>query len=200
MKRLLTALALCLLAPAAFSQTLTFTVETSTANGQTITPRLTWSATPSSASCTASGATDWTGTKPATGTALLAAISATRSYSLTCNWPGQETVLVEWAAPSTNTDGSPLTNLAGYRVQYGTATDNLDKSALINDPATLAWRSGVLAAGDWWFTVRAFNTLGLEGPPFAPPVKRTLAASASQTRTLEVAVKFPSAPTALTVR
>lgn len=33
-----------------------------------------------------------------------------------------ESVSLSWDAPTTNADGTPLTDLAGYRVYYGTAT------------------------------------------------------------------------------
>src|SRR5688572_4913924 len=60
----------------AFAQTptMTFTVKTTTVGGATVAPELTWATTPAASSCAASGATDWTGPKPAQGTALLAAI------------------------------------------------------------------------------------------------------------------------------
>jgi len=32
--------------------------------------------------------------------------------------------LLSWNAPSTNEDGTPLTDLAGYKIYYGTATGN----------------------------------------------------------------------------
>lgn len=196
MKRLLLIAALLFAAPI-YSQTLTFTVETSTSGGTAVVPRLTWTTTPAAGSCTASNG--WTGTKAAAGTELLAAINATKSYTLVCTWPGIQTAIVTWTAPTLNTDGSAYTNPNGYRIQYGTAATNLDRSVYTSQAAGVTWTSPTLAAGPWYFAVRAVNTLGLESDLSTPPVTKTMTAAASQTRTLEVAIKFPAAPTNVAV-
>jgi hypothetical protein len=187
--------ALLLLAAPAFSQTLTFTVESTTSGGTAVVPRLTWTTSPAGATCTASNG--WTGTKAASGTELLPAISATKSYTLTCAWPGIQTAVVSWVAPTTNTDGSALTNLQGYRVQWGTSAAALNQSKYTENLLT-TWTSPTLAAGTWFFGVRAYNSLGLESD-ISNVVSKVTTASASQTRTLEVAIKFPNPPTNLTV-
>jgi hypothetical protein len=194
-KRLLLAACLLLAAPA-FSQTLNFTVETSTSGGTAVVPRLTWTTTPAAASCTASNG--WTGAKPAAGTELLAAINATRSYTLTCTWPGDTTALVRWTAPTTNTDGSAYTNPGGFRMQYGSSATGLDQSVYLQDPALRQWRSPSLTPGTWFFAVRAFNAQGLESE-ISNVASKVLTAAANQSRTLEVAIKFPNPPTGVAV-
>lgn len=196
MKRLILALALLLAAPA-FSQTLTFTVETSTSGGTAVVPRLTWTTSPAAASCTASNG--WTGTKAAAGTEILPAINATKSYTLTCSWPGVNTAIVTWTAPTTNTDGSALTDLAGFRMQYGSSATGLDQSVYLQNPALRTWTSPALAAGTWFFGARAFNAAGLESD-LSNVASKVLTAAASQVRTLEVAIKFPNPPTGVTVQ
>lgn len=196
MKRLLLAAVLLLAAPA-FSQTLSFTVETSTSGGSAVVPRLTWSTTPAAASCTASNG--WTGTKAAAGVELLAAINATTSYTITCTWPGDRTAVVRWTRPTTNTDGTAYSNPGGFRIQYGSSATGLDTSAYVQDPAAVSWTSPQLTPGTWFFAVRAFNALGLESE-LSNVASKVLTAAANQTRTLEVAIKFPSAPTGLTVQ
>lgn len=104
MKRLLLAAALLLAAPA-FSQTLTFTVETSSADGRSVIPRLTWSTSPAASSCQASGASNWSLAKQPQGTVILPAITTTTSYSLACAWAGDTSATVRWTAPTQNTDG-----------------------------------------------------------------------------------------------
>lgn len=179
------------------AQSLTFTVQTTTSGGTSILPRLVWSTTPAAASCTASSTDpNWTGEKAASGGLTIASITQTRSYTMTCNWPGQSTATVQCVAPTTMTDGTPLTDLSGYRFDYGRTATTLDTSAYVTGPCT--WTSPALASGTWFFTVRAVRANGLESLPFTPPVSLTLAAGASQTRTLEVAVKFPNPPTGLT--
>ena len=199
MKRLALA-ALLLLAAPAYSQTLNFTVETTTSGGTAVVPRLTWTTTPAAASCTASNG--WTGTKAASGTELLAAINSTTSYTLACTWPGVQTCTVTWTAPTTNTDGSAYTNPGGYRIQYGSSATGLDQSVYLQNPAARTWScptSPPLAAGTWFFAVRAFNAQGLESD-LSNVGSKTLTAAANQTRTLEVAIKFPSPPTNVTAQ
>ncbi|HVJ23311.1 MAG TPA: hypothetical protein VM756_05170 [Burkholderiales bacterium] len=195
MKRLLLAAALLLAAPA-FSQTLTFTVESTTSGGTAVVPRLTWTTSPAGATCTASNG--WTGTKAASGTELLPAISATRSYTLACVWPGIQTAIVNWTAPTTNTDGTAYTNPGGFRIQYGRTATALDTSAYLQDPAVRTWTSPTLATGAWFFGVRAFNALGLESE-ISNVATKMMTASSTQTRTLEVAIRFPNPPTGVTV-
>lgn len=195
MKRLLPLL--LLIAAPAFSQTLTFTVQTTTSGGTSIMPRLTWVTTPAAASCTASGATDWTGPKAASGGQTLTSITQTRSYTMTCNWSGQSTATVSCVAPTLHVDGTPLTDLSGYRFDYGRTATTMDTAAYVTGPCT--WTSPALASGTWFFTVRAVKANGLESTPFTPPVSMTLTSGATQTRTLEVAVRFPATPTGLAV-
>lgn len=185
----------CFAAPA-FSQTtpaLTFTLETSSTDGRTVVPRLTWSTTPAASTCAASGATDWTGTKAAAGTVVLAAVNASRTFSLVCTWPGVTIASLNWTAPTLNVDGTSYTNPGGYRVQWGRAANDLTESAYLNDPAARTWTSPALAPGAWFFALRAFNALGLESDP-TNVVTRTMTAPANQTRALELAIRFPRPP------
>ena len=45
---------------------------------------------------------------------------------------------LSWTPPTTNTDGSPLTNLAGYRVYWGPGAGNYTSSVTLNNPAAVA--------------------------------------------------------------
>lgn len=182
---------------AANAQTLDFTLKTSSTDGKTVTPTLTWSTTPAATTCTASGATDWTGSKAAAGTATLAAVNASRTYAIVCNWPGVTKAALAFDTPTTNSDGSALTNLAGFRIQYGNKSASevdLTTSEYLNDPKATGWTSPALTAGTWYFGVKAFNTLGLEGA-ISNIVSKAITADASQQRALELAIKFPAAMT-----
>ena len=62
---------------------------------------------------------------------------------------------LSWTAPTTNADGTPLTDLAGYRVLWGTSPGNYTNSAQVNGlGATL----DNLAPGTYYFVVRAVDT------------------------------------------
>lgn len=72
------------------------------------------------------------------------------------------TVVLSWEAPTTNTDGSPLTDIAGYIVHYGTIASLLTQSAAL-DTATDGYSLSALAPGIWYFAISATNSAGVEG-------------------------------------
>jgi hypothetical protein len=78
--------------------------------------------------------------------------------------PGSDAVTLQWTRPTQNTDGTTLTNLAGYRISYGTAADALSQSVTIANPATTSYVLSDLSAGTWYFAVEAYNTAGTYSP------------------------------------
>lgn len=194
MKRLLLA-SLLLLAGVAHGQTLTFSVDT-TISGANVIPRLTWATTPAATSCTASGDAAWTGTKTTSGTQTLAAVAPPRSYTLTCAFPGDTTATVHWVAPTTNTDGSALTDLAGFRVIYGNSPTNFSQSRAVPGASVLTSAFNSLTPGTWYFKVRAVNTSGVESNDSNTRSKQI---RAPVEVTQNVGIKVPDAPTDTTV-
>ncbi len=98
------------------------------------------------------------GTQP-TSTQPSSAQSATGSASLT------------WAAPTTNTDGTPLTDLAGFKVYYGTTPgvyQSIDVGA-----ATSYEITGLDVGQTYYFTVTAYDTAGVESN-FASTVSKLI--------------------------
>jgi hypothetical protein len=69
---------------------------------------------------------------------------------------------LNWTAPTTNTDNTPLTNLTGYRVQYGRSATQLDQTANVTNPGVTTYRVENLSAGTWYFAVRAIAGDGVE--------------------------------------
>jgi len=78
---------------------------------------------------------------------------------------GSGVASLQWEKPPSKMDGSPLDDLAGYRILYGHDSSDLDKSVLIGDPATTSYEFTTLESGIWYFSVVAVNAGGLEGPP-----------------------------------
>jgi len=74
---------------------------------------------------------------------------------------------LSWQPPTSNTDGSPLTNLAGYVVRYGTAPDALDIGVRINNPGLVTYVVSDLTPATWYFQVVAYNSVGVESSPSA---------------------------------
>jgi hypothetical protein len=73
---------------------------------------------------------------------------------------GQATL--SWMAPDENTDGTPLTNLAGYRIYYGTVADVLDQVIDIPSVGVTTYVVENLTAGTYYFSIRAYNSAGAE--------------------------------------
>ena len=69
---------------------------------------------------------------------------------------------VSWARPTKNTDGSPLDDLAGYRLYYGKASGNYSQSLSIPNAAVTSAVVEKLAAARWYFAVRAYKKNGIE--------------------------------------
>ena len=69
-------------------------------------------------------------------------------------------VTLNWEAPTENTDGTPLTDLAGYYVWYGTSSISM-QSIQINNPGLLTYVVGNLVYGQQYqFFMTAYDSFG----------------------------------------
>jgi hypothetical protein len=66
--------------------------------------------------------------------------------------------------PTQNTDGTPLTNLAGYHIYYGTKAGSWTSTITVLEPTETSYVVGGLAAGTYYFAVVAFNAEGADSP------------------------------------
>ncbi len=80
---------------------------------------------------------------------------------------------ISWSAPTANTDGSALANLAGYKIDYGTSADSLTQSVTISDPTATSYTLQGLASGTWYFTVSDFTSAGVVSA-FSSVVSKTI--------------------------
>ncbi len=197
LKKLLLPLALALFASVGHAQTpvLDFTLSASSADGKTVIPKLTWTTTPAATSCSASGTagSGWSGTQPVSGTQTLAAVSVNQAYALQCSWPGATRATVVWTPPTTNTDGSAYTDKGGFKVYYGTSATARTTVATVADPAATSWQSPVLTPATYFFSVTAFNLVGLESAQSGVGSK-VITADAQQTRNIGLSITVPNAP------
>jgi hypothetical protein len=69
---------------------------------------------------------------------------------------------LSWQPPTQNADGSPLTNLAGYKIRYGTTSNSLDNAVQVASPGVTSAVIENLTAATWYFAVVAYNTAGVE--------------------------------------
>ncbi|MGQ0430458.1 MAG: putative Ig domain-containing protein [Gammaproteobacteria bacterium] len=69
---------------------------------------------------------------------------------------------LSWEAPTQRTDGSPLTNLAGFKLYYGTNAGNLSNVKQVPDAGARSDVIDNLTVGTWYFAASAYDTAGLE--------------------------------------
>jgi hypothetical protein len=85
--------------------------------------------------------------------------TATMTYT-----DGNGVAKVSWIAPTQNTDGSKITDLAGYMIYYGPGPDNLNQSIEVKDPRTTTYTVKKLKSGTtYYFSVVAFRAGGIRG-------------------------------------
>ena len=71
-------------------------------------------------------------------------------------------VTLSWIPPTNRTDASPLTDLAGYRFYWGTASGNYTSSATVNNPGVSSYVVDQLAPATWYFVATALDSAGVE--------------------------------------
>jgi Fibronectin type III domain len=67
---------------------------------------------------------------------------------------------VNWNPPTQNSNGSTITSLAGYTIEYGTNKSNLTSSVKLANPGLTSYVVENLAAGTYYFGVIAYNSAG----------------------------------------
>jgi hypothetical protein len=164
--------------------TLSFSADPGTVseNGSTT---LNWNAT-NATSCTASD--DWSGNKGVSGSETINSLMLDRQFTLTCSGAGGSvsntvnvtvvlsstgTALLSWTPPTENTDGSPLTDLAGYKIRYGDSSGSYSDTVTINNPGLTSYLVENLASSDWYFVMTSFNSSGVESS-YSTEVSKTI--------------------------
>jgi hypothetical protein len=69
---------------------------------------------------------------------------------------------LSWTPPTQNTDGTSLTNLAGYRIAYGTSSAALTQTIQVSNPGLSSYTISNLSPGTYYFAVRAYTSTGTE--------------------------------------
>ena len=69
---------------------------------------------------------------------------------------------LSWQAPTENTDGSSLSDLAGYRIVYGTSSNALNQTIEISNASISSYVISNLAAGTYYFAIKAYTNAGAE--------------------------------------
>jgi hypothetical protein len=69
---------------------------------------------------------------------------------------------LSWMPPTQNTDGSPLTNLSGYQIHYGTSASALNQVITLNNPGITTYVIENLAPATYYFALRSVTSAGTE--------------------------------------
>jgi hypothetical protein len=69
---------------------------------------------------------------------------------------------LDWTAPTQNEDGSDLTDLAGYKLYWGTTPGSYPNSATIDNPSVTTYVVDNLSPGTYEFVATSYNTAGVE--------------------------------------
>lgn len=196
MKKLIPLAALLMAAAfASVSHAQTFSVTPSTGTGPFT---VSWDI-PNGTSCQASGLPSWTGAQANKGTKQLTPAVGSYSLGLACTVPGvplKGSVTLSWIAPTQNVDNSPLTNLAGYQLFYGTSAAAQNQQVNITSGGITRYTVDNLDAATYFFSIKAVNSAGVTSDPSATVSKAVTdtATTTSWSGTLNITVTAPPKP------
>jgi Fibronectin type III domain len=86
--------------------------------------------------------------------------SSASSASTTASPANKGTATLSWQAPTTDTNGAPLTNLAGYTIYFGDSASNLSQTVQITSVGIQTYVVDDLAPGTWYFAIQAVTSTG----------------------------------------
>jgi len=84
--------------------------------------------------------------------------AALPAFSITVGPATLRSATLVWQKPTKNVDGSPLTDLAGYVVRFGTDPAGLSETLSLLDPELTTIVVEDLAVGIWHFTIASRNS------------------------------------------
>jgi hypothetical protein len=84
------------------------------------------------------------------------------SITVTAAPPTTGSAVLNLTPPTQNTDGSALTDLAGFRIYYGASPSNLTQLTQLPGTTLSSYTVNNLASGTWYFGAKAYTTTGME--------------------------------------
>ena len=102
----------------------------------------------------------------ATASAVNAPGTTSNAAGTTPNAPAATSgsATLSWIPPTQNLDGSPITDLSGYHIYYGTNADDLTTSITVNGGSSSTYTVSGLSPGTYYFSVVAYNAEGVDSP------------------------------------
>lgn len=153
----------------ATGQTYSFQPTASDPDGQTLTFSVT-GLPPWASFNTATGRLTGTPSSAQTGTFAGIRITVTDgsasaslpAFSIIVSASQTGSATLRWTPPTQNEDGTPIVNLSGYRVYYGTSTSNLNQVITISGASITSARIENLSPATWYFALKAYNSANVE--------------------------------------
>ena len=69
---------------------------------------------------------------------------------------------LSWSRPTENTNGTAITDLAGYTIYYGTSLATMTQTVQVPNPSAISYTVGNLPKGTYYFAVAAYETSGTQ--------------------------------------
>jgi len=85
-----------------------------------------------------------------------------RAFTITVSQSALGSVTLNWVAPTENTDSSPLLDLAGYKIYYGTRSGEYNYEIQIDSAGLTTYVVENLVEDTYYFAATAFNSSGVE--------------------------------------
>jgi hypothetical protein len=99
--------------------------------------------------------------------------SSLRVFSVTVTQTALGAITLSWVAPTENSDGSALMDLAGYKIYYRKSSGSYVQEVRIDNPSISTYVVDQLSPDTYYFAATAFNTSGVESS-FSSEVARTV--------------------------
>src|SRR5271165_5284322 len=81
------------------------------------------------------------------------ASSSLSAFSIAVTQSASGTATLQWVPPTENTNGTALTDLAGYTIYYGNSPDAVTQSVQIANPGIATYMVTNLSPGTWYFSI-----------------------------------------------
>ena len=75
---------------------------------------------------------------------------------------GTGTAELAWQIPTENTNGTPLTDLAGYTIVYGRSPGSMNRWVQLPDIGTTSYVVKGLGEGTWYFAILSYTLSGAD--------------------------------------
>jgi hypothetical protein len=102
-----------------------------------------------------------------------AASAALPAFNIAVQAIATGSATLSWTPPTQNSDGSPLTDLAGFKLRWGTSAGSYPSSVTINNPGITTYIVENLTPNTYHFVATAFDTAGNESV-YSNPASKTI--------------------------